>query len=183
MSKPYIRSATIRDCYLSPSSPAADRPRIAINRPRPPHAIAIFSPRSCVGFLGLESRAKRTVMAVATGRTLAKSGNCHDCRFCAIYVARSSFRCFRALRLSADRSCGPRQQSAAGYPTGGASAVNRCAILTIAGFALPTVYGVYAVNDGELHELEPWLAECLMKEFSCRPRSGRRAAPRLRMAA
>ena len=35
-------------------------------------------------------------------------------------------------------------------------AVNRCAILTILWhFALPTVYGVYAVNDGQLHELEP----------------------------
>src|SRR6476659_8079968 len=77
----YSKCDNPRLLSCSQSSPAADRPRIAIE---PPKA-----------------------------------------------SARDSY--FRALRLSADCSCGPRQQSAAGYPTGVASAVNRCAILTICG--------------------------------------------------
>ena len=54
----YSKCDNPRLLSCSQSSPAADRPRIAIEPPRPPHAIAIFSPHSCVGFLGLESRAQ-----------------------------------------------------------------------------------------------------------------------------
>src|SRR5436190_19370243 len=98
-------------------------------------------------------------MALDGCRTLAKggSGRCH--RYCAVHGVGSAFRGFRTAIPTAIRVRGlqsPETRSETSSP----SVCRRCsdvannAFAQFLGFPLPSVYGIYAVSGGRLHELE-----------------------------
>ena len=152
----YSKCDNPRLLSCSPSSPAADRPRIAIEPPkasaRDSYFLAAFL--RWIPWIGV-SRTNARSWQWQPGGPLLRAAIVMTVAFALFALLDRHFAVFGRFASAPiavavqDNKVSQAIQLAALQPSTAALSSQS------AGFALPTVYGVYAVNDGQLHELEP----------------------------